>query len=191
MKRLYFFLLIMISTAVYGQGGDSLPTLSPCYSGMEHHVINRNQQVLDTVIKYGRQISPTYEDAVCTELVIGVLSHFFKLTQEDKTRVRIDQPRESLDDVYKAMENGAPEPKGVYYALTSNGRGEAIEDWSKVRPGDFVQFWYPNSWGHCGIVGSIDLENKTMYLHSSFPTTGGYGVQKFQIPDYCFFVRLK
>ena len=151
----------------------------------------RNQQVIDTVLKYGRTISPTYEDAVCTELVIGVLSHFFELTKEDKMNVRIDQPRESLDDVYIAMENGSPEPKGVYNALLANGRGEPIDDWTKVLPGDFVQFWYKDSWGHCGIVSSIDLENRKMYLHSSFPTTGGYGIQPFKIPDYCFFVRLK
>jgi len=191
MKWLYFFLLMFSIPLCYGQEGDSIPVLSPCYSGLEFRVINRNQQVLDTVIKYGREISPTYEDAVCTELVIGVLSHFFKLTKEDKTRIRIDQPRESLQDVYDGMKNGAPEPKGIYYALTTNGRGNAIDDWSKVLPGDFVQFWYPNSWGHCGIVSSIDLENKVMYLHSSFPSTSGYGIQKFQIPDYCFFVRLK
>jgi len=151
----------------------------------------RNQQVIDTVLKYGKTISPTYESAVCTELVIGVLEHFFKLTKEDKTNIRIDQPRKSLDDVYTAMKAGAPEPKGVYYALLMNGRGEAIDDWANVLPGDFVQFWYPHSWGHCGIVSAIDLENKMMYLHSSFPSTDGYGIQPFKIPDYCFFVRLK
>ncbi len=151
----------------------------------------RNQQVIDTAVFYGRSISPTYHSAVCTEFVIGVLKHFTKLTAQDITRIRIDQPRRSLQDVYDQIENGSPEPKGVYNALVSNGKGEAIDDWTKVLPGDFVQFWYPGSWGHCGIVSSINLENRTMLLHSSFPSTDGYGIQQFTIPDYCFFVRLK
>lgn len=57
--------------------------------------------------------------------------------------------------------------------------------------GEFVKFWYYRSWGHCGIVHSIDLENKVMNLYSSFPSTDGYGVQSFDMPDYCYFVRLK
>ena len=151
----------------------------------------KNRQVLDTAITYGRIISPTYEDAVCTEFVLGVLNHFMVLTHEDTINVRIDQPRENLETVYNWIVTGSPEPKGVYNALLINGKGEAIDDRTKVLPGDFVQFWYPNSWGHCGIVDSLDLENNLMYLHSSFPTTNGYGVQRFIIPDYCWFVRLK
>lgn len=150
-----------------------------------------NQHVLDTIAKYGRSISPTYEEAVCTEFVLGVLEHFVDLSRADRTNVRIDQPRASLNEVYDQMENGSPYPKGVYYALTKNGMGEAIDDWTKVLPGDFVQFWYPHSWGHCGIVSSMDLENGTMWLHSSYPSTDGYGVQPFQIPEYTWFVRLK
>lgn len=151
----------------------------------------RNQQVIDTAVRYGRSISPTYHSAVCTEFVIGVLEHFMNLTERDITNIRINQPRKSLSEVYDQINNGAPEPKGVYHALIANGKGEPIDDWSKVLPGDFVQFWYPQSWGHCGIVSSIDVANRTMLLHSSFPSTEGYGIQEFVIPDYCFFVRLK
>lgn len=191
MKSLFFFLFFFTIAANAQEGNDSIAKLSLRSKKDSPKATNRNQQVLDTVIRYGRQISPTYEDAVCTELVIGVLSHFFELTEEDKINIRIDQPRGSLDEIYDGMKNGAPEPKGVYYALTLNGRGEAIDDWSKVLPGDFVQFWYPGSWGHCGIVSSVDPEKRLMYLHSSFPTTNGYGIQEFKMPDYCFFVRLK
>ena len=60
---------------------------------------------------------------------------------------------------------------------------------NKVLPGDFVQFW-TGTWGHCGIVKEIHPETKTMLLYSSFPSTNGYGVQKFSIPEYCYFVRL-
>lgn len=149
-----------------------------------------NQRVIDTAKYYGRTISPSYRSAVCTEFVIGVLSHFVKLDSIDTVNIRIDQPRTSIDDVYAQIENGSPEPKGVYYALTSKGLGIPIDDWTKVQQGDFVQFWYDHSWGHCGIVESIDLENKTMMLHSSYPSTDGYGIQEFELPTYSWFVRL-
>lgn len=150
-----------------------------------------NRQVLDTAIRYGRTISPTYEGAVCTEFVMGVLGHFMSLTTEDTVNIRIDQPRESIKEVYRQIENGSPYPKGVVYALTSNGKGVEITNKAEVLPGDFVQFWYPNSWGHCGIVERIDLENKVLWLHSSYPSTSGYGIQPFHMPEYCHFVRLK
>lgn len=152
--------------------------------------VSLNQQVIDTAVFYGRTISPTYQQAVCTEYVIGVLGHFIQLTQEDTVNIRIDQPRNNLGDVYLQIENGSPEPKGVYHALIQKGVGQPIDDWKNVQKGDFVQFWYPRSWGHCGIVDSIDLTTKKMWLHSSFPSTDGYGVQKFSIPDYTWFVRL-
>lgn len=150
-----------------------------------------NQQVLDTAIKYGRVISPSYESAVCTEFVIGVLGHFMLLTQEDTINIRIDQPRTSIKEVYQQIESGSPYPKGVVYALTSNGKGIEIADRNEVLAGDFVQFWYPNSWGHCGIVERIDVKNKVLWLHSSYPSTSGYGIQPFHMPEYCHFVRLK
>lgn len=149
-----------------------------------------NQQVLDTAITYGKKISPTYESSVCTEFVIGVLGHFMELSSEDTMNIRIDQPRASLKDVYQQISNDSPYPKGVVYALVSKGRGIEIVDRKNVLPGDFVQFWYPNSWGHCGIVSKVDLANKVLWLHSSYPSTDGYGVQPFHMPEYCHFVRL-
>jgi hypothetical protein len=114
-----------------------------------------------------------------------VLSNFATLTKEDKKRIRIITEQ----DVYLLRQNSSPIPKGVYYALTSTGKGTAIDHLEDVKPGDFVQFWY-TSWGHCGIVSSIDSFNKTMQLHSSFPSTNGYGIQSFDIPEECYFVRL-
>lgn len=146
-----------------------------------------NQKVIETVEKYGPKISPTYNTAVCTELVIGILKHLIDLNSVDKSRIRII----IKEDVYQLMSDGSPKPKGVYYALCENGKGIPIDDICDVIPGDFVQFWYPDSWGHCGIVHSLDLENNIMKLYSSFPSTSGYGIQEFEIPEYCYFVRLK
>lgn len=147
---------------------------------------DKNQQVITYVEKHGPSISPTYEKAVCTELVIGVLKNFIQLNKEDKKRIRII----TNHDITLLRANNSPIPKGVYYALTENGKGTAIQNLVDVRSGDFVQFWHQN-WGHCGIVKSINFKEMTMYLYSSFPSTNGYGVQNFYIPDECYFVRLK
>ena len=146
----------------------------------------KNQQVIDTVLKYGASISPTYKKAVCTELVIQIIEKFNKLNKSDKSRIRIIT-NESIADL---MQKNSPVPKGVYYALSKNGMGMSVDSINRVLPGDFVQFW-TDTWGHCGIVKEIYPENKLMDLYSSFPSTDGYGVQRFSIPDYCYFVRLK
>lgn len=70
-----------------------------------------------------------------------------------------------------------------------NGTGKPIENVNVVE-GDFVQFW-TETWGHCGIVKNINLDKNEMELYSSFPSTNGYGIQKFKIPKNTFFVRLK
>jgi uncharacterized protein YijF (DUF1287 family) len=75
------------------------------------------------------------------------------------------------------MLKGSPEPQGVYYTLTTNGKGIPIDNIADVKPGDFVQFWYPKSWGHCGIVKEIKAEEGLMLLYSSFPSTDGYGIE--------------
>lgn len=154
-----------------------------------NHLPKRNQQIIDTILRYGPSISPTYEEAVCTEFVLGILDHFVELTHQDTINVRIDL--EEGQNVYELMAEGSALPTGVYYALIHNGIGIPIDDIQDVQPGDFVQFWYYRSWGHCGIVHQIDYVNQVMWLYSSYPSTNGYGIQPFQIPDYCYFVRLK
>ncbi len=147
---------------------------------------SKNKQILEYVIKHGREISPTYQSSVCTELVIGVLKHFTVLSKEEKNRIRIITD----SNVHQLRLNNSPIPQGVCYALTESKKGSGIKQLQDVRPGDFVQFWYW-SWGHCGIVKSIHVDNQTMELYSSYPTTNGYGIQTFNIPSECYFVRLK
>ena len=146
-----------------------------------------NDFVIETVEKYGPLISPTYQTAVCTKMVIGILEKLTDLDSIDKARINI----EITENVYELMLKGSPEPQGVYYALTTNGKGIPIDNIADVKPGDFVQFWYPKSWGHCGIVKEIKAEEGLMLLYSSFPSTDGYRIEVFDIPSYCYFVRLK
>ena len=172
MNKILLFLFILLSTSINYAQEVSLP--------------QKNKDVIESVVKFGPTISSTYEKAVCTELVIQILEKFTPLTKTDKSRIRII----TNQDIYSLLKQNSPIPKGVYYALTSKGIGQPIDELSNVLPGDFVQFW-TGTWGHCGIVKSVDLEAKTMKLYSSFPSTSGYGIQTFDIPEYCYFVRLK
>jgi hypothetical protein len=148
---------------------------------------DRNNEVILITERFGPSISTTYQSAVCTELVIGVLEHLVSLDKNDKSRIRII----TTEQISVLMSNNSDVLKGVVFALTANGLGTSIDSLPQVKQGDFVQFWYKDSWGHCGIVKSIDLNNKQMELYSSFPSTNGYGIQLFDIPEYCYFVRLK
>lgn len=153
---------------------------------IEVELPKKNKEIVEIVQKYGPEISPTYEKAVCTELVIQVLEKIQNLNDQDKSRIRII----TKSDIQGLMQSQSPIPKGVYYALTEKGVGIPIDNRKDVLEGDFVQFW-TSTWGHCGIVKSIDVEKNQMVLYSSYPSTNGYGIQTFNIPDYTYFVRLK
>ncbi len=152
----------------------------------KQEIPEKNKQLVRIVKQYGPEISSTYKKAVCTELVIQVLEKMQPLNKDDKKRIRIIT-NEDIQTLLKANSNV---PKGVYYALIKKGIGISIDDKNEVLEGDLVQFW-TSTWGHCGIVKSIDLKTNTMQLYSSFPSTSGYGIQTFDIPKNAFFVRLK
>ncbi|MDB5256977.1 MAG: hypothetical protein JWM14_1672 [Chitinophagaceae bacterium] len=178
--------VFFVGTVSFSEGIKDQPI--PCSIGSVafDSLPGRNQQVLNYVIHNGSKISPTYQSSVCTELLIGVLKNFTLLSKEDKNRIRII----TEENVHELRLNNSPIPKGVYYALTESKKGITINSLQDARPGDFVQFWYW-SWGHCGIVKSIDAKKSTMELYSSYPSTNGYGIQTFNIPGECYFVRLK
>lgn len=160
--------------------------ISAFKANAEDGIPAKNIRILKYVVRNGANISPTYEQAVCTELVIGVLKNFTDLSNTDKKRIRII----SDTNISILRAQGSQIPKGISYALTESKKGMSIDKIENVEPGDFVQFWNL-TWGHCGIVKSIDINTHTMELYSSFPSTHGYGIQRFDIPAECYFVRLK
>ena len=146
----------------------------------------KNKIIVNIVKKYGSEISPTYKKAVCTELVIQVLEKVHDLNDIDKKRIRIITDQ----NIHKLLKENSEIPKGIYFSLIKKGIGIPIDHKNEVCEGDFVQFW-TESWGHCGIVKTINPAKNEMELFSSFPSTNGYGIQKFNIPEHSFFVRLK
>ena len=159
--------------------------ISSSIVAQQQAIPERNKQVIDTVVKYGPAISPTYKKAVCTELLIGIIEKFYTLNRTDKSRIRII----TNEDIQTLLKNDSPIPKGVYHAFVEKGIGTPVSETKDVLPGDFVQFW-TDTWGHCGIVKSIDPKSGTMELYSSFPSTNGYGIQRFKIYEHSFFVRM-
>ncbi len=75
---------------------------------------------------------------------------------------------------------------GVAGFIESKG-GQRIDAIGKTQKGDFVQFWHTGKWGHCGVVQSVDTVKRTLTLHSSFPSTDGYGIQPFPYNEQTFF----
>jgi len=83
--------------------------------------------------------------------------------------------------------------KGVVQWIVDSKNGIEIDFKHGEIPieGDIVQFWKVNSFGHCGILKSIDVINNKITLYSSFPSTKGFGIQEFDLPEYIYFGRLK
>lgn len=195
MKNLLYYSLVFVGYCFCCSCSDvrsPMPTVSSrIQESSTTHLPRLNQCVLDTILRYGKQISPTYEQAVCTEFVVEILEHFYSLNKVDKARINIITTK-SIPDL---LQQNSPTPTGVVYALSQKGIGMPIKQLDKVKAGDFVQFWQNNlgrwTWGHCGIVKSIDLNNNTIQMYSSYPSTNGYGIQEFGIPQHIYFVRLQ
>ncbi|MBL7835554.1 MAG: hypothetical protein JNK18_16480 [Cyclobacteriaceae bacterium] len=149
---------------------------------------DKNREIVNFIEANGASLAPTYDSVVCTEFVIKAINHFNNLTPQERNLIRII----TQDDLMSLIETDSPIIRGVQTALLFNRKGNVIDDFSKVKPGDFVQFWNSyngSAFGHCGIVHSMEA-NKSLTVFSSHPLTHGYGKQTFLWPDKVFFVRL-
>ncbi len=150
----------------------------------------KNKLIIKYAEAHGKEISPTYKTAVCTEYVIKILSNFTSLNNKQKSDIRIITDKK-IEDLLNA---NSPVTKGVYTSLTNSKIGIPIDKIEDVKAGDFVQFW--NNFrgefvGHCGIVRAIDTKKGIISMYSSSPKTNGHGKQTYIIPAYIYFVRLK
>lgn len=149
----------------------------------------KNRQVLHFIEANGPALAPDYKGTVCTEFVIKVISQFDNLSRREKNTIRIITPHK-LDSLILA---DSPITKGVQTALAIGKKGSVVDEFEKVRPGDFVQFWNlynGKAHGHCGIVLEIE-PHESITVYSSHPMTTGYGKQKFLWPDKVYFARLE
>ena len=185
MKITLLFLIAYLFSGNYAMNNET-PFGEKSVYAKPIEIPRKNKIIVGLVKQHGPEISATYEKAVCTELVIKILEKVQPLNATDKKRIRIITDK----DIHELLRQDSPIPKGVYYSLIQKGVGIPISDKTSVCEGDFVQFW-TETWGHCGIVKSIDTEKNQMELYSSFPSTNGYGIQLFNIPKHVFFVRLK
>jgi len=193
--RILLFSFIALSASL------TLIACSPWISGKEvtvETVIKENDSVrtipplnisiMKMADSLGPEIAPTYETAVCTEYLIGVLNKIHPLTKKQMNSIRIVDH----DTLELAIAADAPNIRGVQTALVNGKLGIAIDDPQDVRPGDLIQFWnisYMGPKGHCGIV--LDLvPNRYITLMSSSTRTNGHGVQTFWWPEKTYFVRM-
>lgn len=188
-NSIHLFLLLLIAACSENKHVVETPLAVVDSTSAQPVIIElpeKNKLIIEATKKFGPGISPTYEKAVCTELVIQVLEKVQSLDANDKSRIRII----TNENIHQLLDQNSNIPKGVYYSLLAKERGIPIENIKDVLEGDLVQFW-TESWGHCGIVKSVNPDKNEMELYSSFPSTNGYGIQKFSIPKHSFFVRLQ
>lgn len=154
------------------------------------NVSPKNKLILKYAHVHGKEISPTYKSAVCTEYVIKVLSNFCQLNNKQKSEIRIITDKK-IDEL---LASDSEVTKGVYTALLNSKLGTPVKSLEEVKAGDFVQFWndYKGNYvGHCGIVRALDIKKGIISMYSSSPRTNGHGIQTYIIPKYIYFVRLK
>jgi hypothetical protein len=152
------------------------------------HLPTKNKKIIELIETRGKELAPTYREAVCTEFVINVIDNLDSLTKTEKNDIRII----TTEELGYLIATESPVIKGIQTALVNGDKGIAVEE-NEVIPGDFVQFWNVHQGrerGHCGVVLDID-HNKTITLYSSHPLTDGYGKQEYLWPDKLFFVRLR
>lgn len=199
--RIRWYLICLIGIAIFA----SLGILNACYFKVNHlfnyAITNRmevdsinipikNKKILLFAARYGKQISPTYKKAVCTEYVIKVIEQFSKLSQDQKQKINIV----TNQDLQTLLDQDSPITKGVYYSLVSSGIGVPIDNIEEVKAGDFVQFWNNLNGkvqGHCGIVRAVNIKKGLLSIYSSSPKTNGHGIQLYILPKYTYFTRLK
>ncbi len=150
----------------------------------------KNKKILLYAAQYGKQISPTYEKAVCTEYVIQIVEKLQKLNTDQKQKIKII----TNQNLQTLLDENSPIIKGVYHSFVSTGIGYPIDQIEQVKAGDFVQFWNNLNGkvqGHCGIVRAVDAKKGLLSLYSSSPKTNGHGIQLYLLPKYVYFTRLK
>ena len=147
-----------------------------------------NIAIMKLADSLGPAIAPTYETAVCTEYLIGVLNKIHPLTKKQMNIIRIVDH----DTLELAIAADAANIRGVQTALVKSNLGIPIDNPEDVRPGDLLQFWnvsYRGPKGHCGIV--LDLvPYRYITMMSSSTRTNGHGIQTFWWPEKTYFVRM-
>ena len=80
MKKI-FYILLLISNQSFSQ-----TTLATYH---EKYALNKNEDVLRYIKKFGRVLSPEYNKVNCTDFLIKVLSNYYKLSIRDLQQIRI------------------------------------------------------------------------------------------------------
>src|SRR5687767_9995639 len=121
---------------------------------------------------------------VCTTYAMGVLEEAgYRVTELGKQVINI-QWGWSTRQIEEAVKSNDPKAAGVVYYLLASKQGEAVDDYSKIRPGDFLQYWrwlknektgaYAMA-GHTAQVAAV-LGDGKVRLHGSHLSAGGVGL---------------
>ena len=121
---------------------------------------------------------------VCTTYAAGVLKEAgYQVTKLGDQVININWGW-SAADIETAVKNNDPKAAGVAYWLIASKQAEPVEDYAKIRRGDFLQYWryvknrktgeYSMA-GHTAQVAEV-LGGGKVKLHGSHLSAGGVGI---------------
>ncbi len=170
---------------------DNLTELNKALKKYEEKLnrqLNMNENVLKTAKFLGKvykELDWGYNKYNCTEFLVQVMKSLSpeKCTSSFKNKINILSIKKS--EVKKAVEAEQIEIKGIVRALVDAGIGEEITDMTKVKPGDFIQFWQKGKkikkWsGHGAIVNNI-VKPGVIKIYGSHASIGGFGIAKYEV----------
>ncbi|MDJ1497660.1 hypothetical protein QNI19_32270 [Cytophagaceae bacterium DM2B3-1] len=143
-----------------------------------------NYDLIEYMIRYGRQLAPTYLEANSRQLMTKVMGHFHDMKRFQQKQINT-VTSDDIDLILSNLRQGKekPEYRGVCYYLEFNRLGYAIADWQELKPGDIVQWWwFSGRQGHCGIIAEVNLEHQWFTIYSSTPEQG-FGLKMYLITD--------
>lgn len=130
----------------------------------------------------------------CTTFISAVIDTLVSqrgvaYTREMHRDVLINHPDLSRNAILAGPDPEDPRYAGVVYALEKYGLGYRISDFSKVQPGDFIQYWIKGSngkwFGHASLIESLRRDPKDgrykARIYGSHKSMNGIAVSGFEL----------
>ncbi len=189
MKKYIFLIFIITAALVWGQEAKEVVADFPDALGIAHEL---DEEVF-CGWTYG-SYSADKKHLDCTTFVSAVVDtilsrHNIDYTREIRNDVLINHSNLGRNVVQEGPDLQDPRYGGVAYAIVKHNLGTQIKDMSKVKAGDFIQYWKQRkngTWfGHASLIESIRYDKKAKVykakIFGSHKSTDGIKVSTFEL----------
>jgi len=187
--KIFLVLLIVVSAFAGDQNKKEVIVNPPDALGIAHEL----EEEVFCGWTYG-SYSVDKKHLDCTTFVSAVVDtilsrHNVGYTHEMKNDVLINHSNLGRNVVQEGPDLQDPRYGGVAYAIVKHNFGVQIKDMSKVKPGDFIQYWKQRkngTWfGHASLIESVRYDKKAKgykaRIFGSHKSTDGIEVSKFEL----------